>query len=163
MDNECVIPVINPVLWIWSSVQARKALPQLLWRADLIYKLCVTENQQMLVRWHQFLIFEVCFWRFWEQKQGGLNEHKVLLHSGFRSLEREANQMELSTDRLRFGSGLTVGMAPWDLINSAMKSLLNTGFLDGRTLVKEEILYTVWLPFNPRIWGSISMKVNSSL
>lgn len=51
--------------------------------------------------------------------------------------------MELSTDRLRFGSGLTVGMAPWDLINSAMKSLLNTGFLDGRTLVKEEILYTV--------------------
>lgn len=51
--------------------------------------------------------------------------------------------MELSTDRLRFGSGLTGGMALWDLINSAMKSLLNTGFLHGRTLVEEEILYTV--------------------
>jgi len=51
--------------------------------------------------------------------------------------------MESSTDHLRFGNGIIGSMAPWDLINSAMKSLLNTGFLDVRTLVEEEILYTV--------------------
>lgn len=39
--------------------------------------------------------------------------------------------------------GIRGSMVPQDLINSAPKSLLNTGFLDGSTRLEEEIFYTV--------------------
>lgn len=83
----------------------------------------------------------------------------ILLHSDFQKSERDASQMELLTDRLQFGNGITRNRVPWDLMNSARTSSLN-----ARSWMEElwsrrraSILFDFFL--TPQIWGTISIRV----